>query len=118
MQKNDNVKYVTEKATDEMLESDYSSKSKLPKPPQKGELMICQFCCHPIYPNELSKDKDIRKRELKWHYHNKCLNGAAFQADYQTSDIWKERYGGKEESFYTMVAKALKKVNDEKKNKK
>lgn len=112
------LKFTTQEMTDEQLDTDYSSNSKLPKPPKPGELMICQFCCNPIYPEELSKDKTIRKRELKWHYHNKCLNGIHAKTDYNTKDIWRERYG-KNDSFHNLVAKELKKIIDEKrKNKK
>lgn len=105
--------FISEDMTDEKLDTDYSSNAKLPKPPKPGELMICQFCGEPIYPKELSKDKTIRKRELKWHYHNKCFNGVHAKTDYSTKDIWRERYG-KEDSFHNLVARELKKINDEK----
>lgn len=117
MNNENNLKLISEQMTDEKLESDYSSKHRLPKPPKPGELIICQFCGEPIYPKELSRDKDIRKKELKWHYHNRCIIGVAFQADYQTKDIWRDRYSNKD-SFHTKVAKELKKINDAKRNKK
>lgn len=44
----------------------------VPKPPKKGEIMICQICGKPILPDQFSTNENERKREFKWHIHSAC----------------------------------------------
>lgn len=36
----------------------------VPKRPKPGELIYCQFCGKPVYPEQLSSDLEIRKKNL------------------------------------------------------
>lgn len=64
-----------------------------PKPPKKGEVMICQICGEPILPNQFSKNKIERKKEIKWHLHHNCYRQMMFVVDMNVKGIIQERKG-------------------------
>lgn len=64
-----------------------------PKPPKRGELIYCQWCGKPMYPQDFSKDPKIRKREFKWQIHYACEQKIWDFADRQTPGLLGERQG-------------------------
>lgn len=121
MSENKDIKYEMEKMDINKLEEDeelkiYTDKVKVPPPPKKGELLVCQYCGQPIYPKELSKNPDKRKRELKWHVHNRCFNGIHMLVDQHTPGLWRERYDDAESSkLYKLIGQEIEKVRNSKK---
>lgn len=65
--------------------------TKMPAPPKPGEIMVCQFCGKPIMPNELSKNKTMRKREIKWHLHPECVIEMERRTEIETPGLVGER---------------------------
>lgn len=65
--------------------------SMVPPPPKPGELMYCQICRQPMYPEEFSKDLATRKREFKWQVHDKCRTFIDKYLDIQTQGLMAER---------------------------
>lgn len=74
-----------------------TSKCNLPKPPKPGEIMYCQYCRQPMLPKDFSKDEKTRKKEFKWHMHNKCMQEMELMADVKTHGLLNERKHLKEE---------------------
>lgn len=82
-----------------------NDKMKLPDPPKKGDLLICQICNQPIYPripkflndksiperNFMSENKVDAKREYKFHFHHACREEALHEADRNTPHLLAER---------------------------
>ena len=64
-----------------------------PPPPKPGELIYCQWCGKPMYPEDFSKDPKIRKREFKWQIHYACEQQIWAEADRQTPGLLGERAG-------------------------
>lgn len=65
--------------------------SMVPPPPKPGELMYCQLCGKPMYPQDFSKDIKIRKREFKWQVHSKCEEDMWKQMDNSMPGLMAER---------------------------
>ncbi|MCC0628542.1 hypothetical protein IR152_01125 [Clostridioides sp. ES-S-0108-01] len=65
--------------------------NSVPKPPEKGEIMICQICNKPIMPEHFSIDEYKRKREFKWHIHPKCFEYIDKLADKSVPGLLNER---------------------------
>lgn len=65
--------------------------SRVPKPPGKGEVMICQICNKPIMPEQFSRDKYKRKKEFKWHIHPTCFEYIDKMADKSVPGLLNER---------------------------
>lgn len=65
--------------------------TSIPAPPKKGELMICQFCGKPIYPEQFSKNSFQRKYEFKWHLHPECRESMDSIADRGVPGLIQER---------------------------
>lgn len=63
----------------------------LPKPPKKGELMYCQICGKPMYPEQFSKIESQRKREFKWQIHGECFQYLDNLADQSVPGLLSER---------------------------
>lgn len=68
-----------------------SNGSNIPRPPRKGEVMICQMCGQPMLPEHFSKDITTRKREFKWHIHAACFNHMENLADQGVPGLLTER---------------------------
>ena len=66
----------------------------VPPPPKPGELIICQQCGKPMYPEDFSKDPKIRKHEFKWHIHHACEMQIWDLVDRQTPGLMAERKNG------------------------
>lgn len=66
----------------------------VPPPPKPGELIICQHCGKPMYPEDFSKDPAVRKHEFKWHIHQKCEEQIWDLVDRQTPGLLAERKDG------------------------
>jgi hypothetical protein len=66
----------------------------VPPPPKPGELIICQQCGKPMYPEDFSTDPKIRKHEFKWHIHWACEQQIWDLVDRQTPGLMAERKGG------------------------
>jgi hypothetical protein len=56
----------------------------VPKPPKKGQYIICQWCGQKMLPEDFSKDPKIRKWEFKWQLHWKCREAALHECDEQS----------------------------------
>jgi len=67
----------------------------VPPPPKPGEVIICQHCGQPMYPEDFSTDPKIRKHEFKWHIHWKCEQEIWDLVDRQTPGLLAERKDGK-----------------------
>lgn len=81
------------------------SGSNLPKPPKKGEFIICQACGQPIYPRQkkfleneslpkiliMSSNKHDAKREYQFHIHHACREARLKEADMMTPGLMAER---------------------------
>ena len=65
-----------------------------PPPPKPGEIIICQQCGKPMYPEDFSKDPKIRMHEFKWHIHYACEQQIWDLVDRQTPGLMAERNGG------------------------
>ena len=65
-----------------------------PPPPKPGEIIICQHCGRPMYPEDFSKDPKIRRHEFKWHIHYACEQQIWDLVDRQTPGLLAERKGG------------------------
>lgn len=65
----------------------------IPPRPKPGELMICQVCGKPIYPEQFSKNLAARKREFKWHLHPECYQALNDMADRSVAGLLSERKG-------------------------
>lgn len=63
----------------------------VPRPPKKGEVMICQMCGQPMYPKDFSKNERMRKMEFKWHVHEKCFRMMDEMADRGVPGLLAER---------------------------
>jgi len=75
-----------------MNAEDYTrSGQNIPKKPEPGEPIICQYCNEIIYPSEFSKDSFQRKFEFKWHLHPWCKEAMMNQADRGTPGLIDER---------------------------
>lgn len=85
---NNDIKYKIENVDEE---SNYVGNVKLPDQPKPGEYMICQICGKPILPQELSKEKELRKKEIKWHIHNECYKFINYQLDLITPGLLASR---------------------------
>ena len=66
----------------------------VPPPPKPGEVIICQQCGKPMYPEDFSKDPKIRKHEFKWHIHHTCEQQIWDLVDRQTPGLMAERKNG------------------------
>lgn len=66
----------------------------VPKPPKPGEVMICQQCGKPMYPEDFSKDEKTRRHEFKWHIHAACEKYIWDLLDLQTPGLLAERQNG------------------------
>lgn len=66
----------------------------VPPPPKPGEIIICQHCGKPMYPEDFSKDPKIRKHEFKWHIHYACEQEIWDMVDRQTPGLLSERKNG------------------------
>lgn len=66
----------------------------VPPPPKPGELIICQQCGKPMYPEDFSTDPKIRKHEFKWHIHWACEQQIWDMVDRQTPGLMAERQNG------------------------
>ena len=66
----------------------------VPPPPKPGEVIMCQQCGKPMYPEDFSKDPKIRKHEFKWHIHNACEQQIWDLVDRQTPGLMAERQNG------------------------
>lgn len=66
----------------------------VPPPPKPGEVIICQHCGRPMYPQDFSEDPKVRRHEFKWHIHNKCEQEIWDLVDRQTPGLMAERKGG------------------------
>lgn len=64
---------------------------RLPAPPKKGEVMICQVCGNPMPPSGFSKNEIERKREFKWHVHKDCFDYLDRLADQSVPGLLTER---------------------------
>ena len=64
----------------------------IPPPPQKGKFIKCQWCGKDILPSQLSRDKDIRKREVKWHIHEVCRRQTIKQLNDETPGYQAEKW--------------------------
>ncbi|CZR97730.1 MULTISPECIES: hypothetical protein [unclassified Clostridioides] len=76
---------------DKNIENYITKRSKVPEPPRKGEIMICQICNKPILPEQFSIDEYKRKREFKWHIHPKCFEYIEKLADKSVPGLLNER---------------------------
>lgn len=65
--------------------------SKVPEPPKRGEVLICQMCGKPLLPEHFSKDPFKRKREFKWHIHPECFESMEQMADRGVPGLLAER---------------------------
>ena len=102
------IKYKIDNVNEE---SSYVGNMKLPSPPNPGEYMICQLCGNPILPKEISKLPNVRKRELKWHIHNKCYLSLDDALDMSTPGLMHSRYGTKD-SLHKLVKQEMNKQNE------
>ena len=66
----------------------------VPPLPKPGEIIICQQCGKPMYPEDFSKDPKIRKHEFKWHIHYACEQQIWNLIDRQTPGLLSERKNG------------------------
>ena len=66
----------------------------VPSPPKPGEVIICQQCGKPMYPEDFSKDPAIRRHEFKWHIHYECEKQIWDLVDRQTPGLIAERKNG------------------------
>ncbi len=66
----------------------------VPPPPKPGEIIICQQCGKPMYPEDFSDDPKIRRHEFKWHIHWKCEQEIWDLVDRQTPGLLSERQNG------------------------
>ena len=72
--------------------TDTNSKNSLvPPAPKDGEYLYCQWCKNKMLPQELSRDRAIRDKEVKWHYHETCRLGVMRNLDMQTPGLMAER---------------------------
>ncbi len=67
---------------------------RVPKPPKPGEVIICQHCGKPMYPENFSKDPKIRRHEFKWQIHHACEQQIWDLVDRQTPGLLAERKNG------------------------
>lgn len=63
----------------------------VPPPPKPGEYIYCQMCGEKMLPEHFSKDEKIRKREFKWHIHEKCFVKVDEILDQMTPGLLAER---------------------------
>ena len=63
----------------------------IPPPPKAGEIISCQICGQKMYPKDFSTNPTIRKREFKWHIHNKCFEHLDNLANRSTPGLLSER---------------------------
>lgn len=73
------------------IENHIGGGSRLPDPPKRGEILICQMCGHPLLPEHFSKDERKRKREFKWHIHPQCFEAMDEYADRSVPGLLAER---------------------------
>lgn len=66
----------------------------VPPPPAPGEVIICQECGQPMYPEDFSKDPKIRRHEFKWHMHWACEQKIWEKVDRLTPGLLAERKDG------------------------
>lgn len=66
----------------------------VPPQPKPGEVIICQQCGKPMYPEDFSKDPTIRKHEFKWHVHEACEKQIWDLVDRSTPGLLSERKQG------------------------
>lgn len=65
--------------------------SRIPDPPKRGEIIICQMCGQPLLPEHFSKDPAKRKREFKWHIHPQCFEAMSEVCDRGVPGLVTER---------------------------
>lgn len=65
--------------------------SRVPTPPKRGEIIICQMCGQPLLPEHFSKDEFKRRREFKWHIHPQCFMQMEEMADRGVPGLLAER---------------------------
>lgn len=58
---------------------------------KKGEYAFCQMCGKKILPSQLSKNKDVARRQLKWRVHNECWYNSFDMCDRGTPGLLSER---------------------------
>lgn len=75
-----------------------SNGSRVPAPPKRGEIIICQMCGQPMLPEHFSKDEFKRKREFKWHIHSWCFEQMDQMADRGVPGLVAERKKANERS--------------------
>lgn len=66
----------------------------VPPQPKPGEVIICQHCGKPMYPEDFSEDPKIRRHEFKWHIHYACEQAILNMLDRQTPGLLDERKNG------------------------
>lgn len=66
----------------------------VPPTPKAGEVIICQQCGKPMYPEDFSKDPKVRRHEFKWHIHAACEKQIWDLVDRQTPGLLAERTNG------------------------
>ena len=84
-------------ANQDILANEEISKGRnyrVPPPPKRGEIMICQHCGKPMLPEDFSKDEKIRKHEFKWQIHHKCEEQLWHLVDMETPGLLAERQNG------------------------
>lgn len=69
----------------------FANNMKIPDPPKKGELIKCQICGEPIYPEQFSKNMTLRKMQFKWQIHDSCYNLMLDVADRSLPGLIQER---------------------------
>jgi hypothetical protein len=82
--------------TDIMVDAERSKGAGylVPPPPKPGEVIICQQCGRPMYPEDFNSDPKIRRHEFKWHMHWECEQQIWDLVDRQTPGLMAERKGG------------------------
>lgn len=65
--------------------------SRVPAPPKRGEILMCQMCGQPLLPQHFSKDPIKRKREFKWHIHPQCFEAMSELCDRGVPGLVSER---------------------------
>lgn len=89
------AKYVAANSNAFVAEENAKGKGHMvPPPPKPGEVIICQHCGKPMYPEDFSKDPKIRRHEFKWHIHYACEQDIWNLVDRETPGLLAERKDG------------------------
>lgn len=89
------ARYVAANSQDLVAEQRNKGKNSLvPPPPKPGEIIICQHCGKPMYPEDFHSDPKIRRHEFKWHIHYACEQQIWELVDRQTPGLLAERKNG------------------------